>query len=90
MKRFMKNSFFLGFLLLTLTVIGQVKPSFQVVPLGVKGGIDEKNLSAYLVAPVNTNDFVCLAAGTINGGIEKAIENNVFKVSAEKVLKSYK
>ena len=65
----------------------QQKSSFQVVPLGVKGGIDEKNLSAYLLAPIGTNDFICLDAGTINAGIEKAIENKVFKVSANQVLK---
>lgn len=67
----------------------QQKPSFQIVPLGVKGGIDEKNLSAYLLAPVNTKDFICLDAGTINSGIEKAIENKVFKVSASEVLRKY-
>jgi 3',5'-cyclic-nucleotide phosphodiesterase len=89
MKRFIKNSLCRGFLLITLTAIGQFKPSFQVVPLGVKGGIDEKNLSAYLVAPINTKDYICLDAGTINTGIEKAVANKVFTVSAEKVLKSY-
>jgi hypothetical protein len=36
---------------------------------GVKGG-DETNLSAYLLAPVNTQNY-CLDAGTINAGIEK-------------------
>ncbi|WPO80296.1 3',5'-cyclic-nucleotide phosphodiesterase [Flavobacterium sp. KACC 22761] len=65
------------------------KPSFQVVPLGIKGGIDEKNLSAYLVAPSNTKDFICLDAGTVNAGIEKAIENKVFKVSTSEVLRKY-
>src|SRR4051812_41470513 len=63
--------------------------SFQVVPLGVKGGIDEKNLSAYLLAPIQTNDFICLDAGTINAGIEKAIENKTFKVSTSEVLRKY-
>ncbi|OMQ12161.1 MBL fold metallo-hydrolase [[Flexibacter] sp. ATCC 35103] len=65
------------------------KASFQVVPLGIKGGIDEKNLSAYLVAPIHTNDFIALDAGTINAGIEKAIENKTFKVSTEEVLRKY-
>ena len=65
------------------------KSSFQIVPLGIKGGIDEKNLSAYLIAPANTKDFVCLDAGTVNTGIEKAIENKVFKVSTSEVLRKY-
>ena len=62
---------------------------FQVVPLGVKGGIDETNLSAYMLAPINTQDYICLDAGTINAGIEKAIANTTFTVSANTVLQEY-
>jgi 3',5'-cyclic-nucleotide phosphodiesterase len=65
------------------------KSFFKVVPLGVMGGIDEKNLSAYLIAPSNTKDYICLDAGTINSGIEKAIENKVFKVPTSEVLRKY-
>ncbi|KLT70746.1 MBL fold metallo-hydrolase [Flavobacterium sp. ABG] len=65
------------------------KPSFQIVPLGIKGGIDEKNLSAYLLAPASTNDFICLDAGTINAGIEEAIEKKTFKISTSEVLRKY-
>ena len=82
---------FLYFVLLSFNAFAQKvqKATFQVVPLGIKGGIDEKNLSAYMVAPINTNDFICLDAGTINAGIEKAIENKVFKVSTSEVLRKY-
>jgi len=84
------GSLLLCFLLISSTVFSQKeKSSFQVVPLGVKGGIDEKNLSAYLLAPSNTNDFISLDAGTINAGIEKAIEKKTFKVSTNEVLKKY-
>ncbi|RXM42955.1 MBL fold metallo-hydrolase [Flavobacterium sp. YO12] len=78
-------------ILVTLNAFSQKdqKTSFQVVPLGVKGGIDEKNLSAYLLAPLHTNDFICLDAGTINAGIEVAIKNKVFKVSTSEVLRKY-
>jgi hypothetical protein len=31
--------------------------SFQVVPLGVKGGTDESNLSAYAVAATGTSEL---------------------------------
>lgn len=65
------------------------KSAFQVVPLGVKGGADEKNLSAYLLAPFNTKDFICLDAGTIYSGIEKAVENKVFKLATIDVLRKY-
>ena len=81
----------LCFLLISFNAFSQKeqKSSFQVVPLGIKGGIDEKNLSAYLLAPSNTKDFICLDAGTVNAGIEKAIENKVFKVPTSEVLRKY-
>ncbi|MFH6998068.1 MBL fold metallo-hydrolase [Flavobacterium sp. FlaQc-57] len=85
------NRLLVCFVLLSFNAFSQKvqKASFQVVPLGIKGGIDEKNLSAYMVAPTNTNDFICMDAGTINAGIEKAIENKVFKVSTSEVLRKY-
>lgn len=85
------NRFFLCLLLISLNTFSQKeqKASFQVVPLGVKGGIDEKNLSAYLLAPANAKDFICLDAGTVNAGIEKAIEKKTFKVSTSEVLRKY-
>lgn len=83
--------FLLCFILISLNAFSQKeqKSSFQVVPLGIKGGIDEKNLSAYLLAPTDTKDFICLDAGTVNAGIEKAIQNKVFKVSTSEVLRKY-
>ncbi|WP_264525958.1 MBL fold metallo-hydrolase [Flavobacterium sp. N502536] len=85
------SRFLVCFVLISVPAFSQKeqKKSFQVVPLGIKGGIDEKNLSAYLVAPANTHDFICLDAGTVNAGIEKAIENKVFKVSTSEVLRKY-
>jgi cAMP phosphodiesterase len=85
------NRLFISFLLISFNAFSQKeqKAAFQVVPLGVKGGIDEKNLSAYLIAPANTKDYICLDAGTINAGIEKAIENKTFKVSTSEVLRKY-
>ncbi|WP_427871602.1 MBL fold metallo-hydrolase [Flavobacterium sp. MMS24-S5] len=84
------NRLLLCFLLVTTSIFSQKeKTSFSVVPLGVMGGIDEKNLSAYLIAPANTTDYICLDAGTVNAGIEKAIENKTFKVSTSEVLRKY-
>ncbi|MDB5137075.1 MAG: 3,5-cyclic-nucleotide phosphodiesterase [Mucilaginibacter sp.] len=74
-------------LFLSISVFGQ--GTFRVVPLGVKGGIDESNLSAYMVAAVQTNNYICLDAGTLHYGIEKAIANKVFNVPAEQVLRRY-
>jgi cAMP phosphodiesterase len=75
--------------LLPLGLFAQVKvtPSFRVVPLGVLGGADESNLSAYMAAPYGSNNFVCLDAGTLHHGIQKAIDNHVFTAPVEQVLK---
>ncbi len=67
-----------------------VKTGFTIIPLGVKGGLDEANLSSYLVAANGTNNFISLDAGTINAGIQKAIENKSFaETSAEEIQKKY-
>jgi cAMP phosphodiesterase len=80
--------YFILLFLISIQLLAQ-KVAFKVVPLGVRGGLDETNLSAYLLAPVQTNDYICLDAGTINAGIEKAIANNVFTVSSSEVLRKY-
>lgn len=62
--------------------------SFTVVPLGVKGGLAESNLSAYLVAPAGSTDYVCLDAGTVYSGVEKAVANKVFAAPAGEVVRT--
>ena len=80
---------FLGTLCFFLFSFSAFSQSFKIVPLGVKGGIDESNLSAYMVAAGGTNDYICLDAGTLHYGIEKAISDKVFSIPAEQVLKQY-
>ncbi|UOG76036.1 3',5'-cyclic-nucleotide phosphodiesterase [Hymenobacter tibetensis] len=82
---------FLLALLVALPARGQrtEPPAFTVVPLGVKGGIEEGNLSAYMVAPVGSSSYVCLDAGSLRQGIENAVRNKVFSVPADTVLRSY-
>ena len=70
------------------SVCTQAQSSFQVVPMGVKGGSDESNLTAYAVAATGTEEFVCLDAGTIHAGIMKAAENNVWKGEVNELLKT--
>ena len=60
---------------------------FKVVPLGVKGGIDESNLSAYLLAPYRSEEYICLDAGTLHYGIQKAITNGVLKTNTHSFLR---
>lgn len=87
MFRFAKNLLPVIFLLNAFNAFGQ--SAFKVVPLGVKGGIDEANLSAYMVSAGQNNNYVCLDAGTLHSGIEKAIANKVFDIPAEQVLRRY-
>jgi cAMP phosphodiesterase len=61
--------------------------SFKVIPLGVKGGTDESNLSAYMIAPQGSNDYVCFDAGTLHYGIEKAILAKLLQGTAANVLR---
>jgi len=79
------------FLLLPGIALSQIKgnSTFRIIPLGVMGGIDESNLSAYMVAATGTNNYVCLDAGTLHYGIERAIDHKVFAIPAEQVLRQY-
>ena len=52
--------------------------TLEIVPLGIYGGGDESNLSAYLIGESNRNQYLALDAGTLRAGIQKAIENDVF------------
>jgi len=65
------------------------KPAFRLVPLGVLGGIDESNLSAYMLAAAGTNQYICLDAGTLHYGIQKAIVNKAFQAPGDRVLRQY-
>ncbi|HEY5741457.1 MAG TPA: 3',5'-cyclic-nucleotide phosphodiesterase [Terrimicrobiaceae bacterium] len=66
--------------------LGQAEPVFRVIPLGVKGGNDESNLSAFALAVHGTDAYVCLDAGTLFSGIERAIAARLFKGSVYHVL----
>jgi cAMP phosphodiesterase len=65
------------------------KSGSHVVPLGVLGGIEESNLSAYMVAPAGTKDYICFDAGTINAGLQKAVSKKIFTIDAARVQKEY-
>jgi cAMP phosphodiesterase len=85
----MKN-FLLMLLCLSLMIRSSAQAnanSFKIIPLGVKGGSEENNLSSYMLAAAGTDAYVCLDAGTLHAGIEKAIKNKLFKKSAVEVLR---
>lgn len=81
---------FLGFLCCFLGFCLHLSAqSFDLIPLGVYGGGDESNLSAYLIGEKDKNEFLSLDAGTVRAGLEKAVENKVFDKDAEYVLRNY-
>ena len=79
-------------LMVTAHVAGQTNNAsistngFKVIPLGVKGGLDESNLSAYLVAASGSDQFICLDAGTIYKGLELAAAKNIFIASNPSII----
>ncbi|HCA06119.1 3',5'-cyclic-nucleotide phosphodiesterase [Chryseobacterium sp.] len=62
--------------------------NFDVIPLGIYGGEQEDNLSAYLVGAPKDSAFLCLDAGTVNAGIRKAIQLKSLHGTEETVLKN--
>jgi cAMP phosphodiesterase len=82
----MKNILLLALCLSCMISHAQVS-TFKVIPLGIKGGSDESNLSSYMIAAAGTDAYVCLDAGTLHTGIEKAIANKIFRKNAADVLR---
>lgn len=75
------------FALIVITSACRAQSSFTVVPLGVKGGTDESNLSAYAIAGSDTRQYVCLDAGTLHAGIERSIKNKIWRGDASAFLR---
>jgi cAMP phosphodiesterase len=73
----------------TLFAQSKNEHSFKVLPLGIKGGLDESNLSAYMIAPVGSENYICADAGTIRHGIDVAIAAKAIKGSADVILNNH-
>ncbi|SKC88597.1 MBL fold metallo-hydrolase [Ohtaekwangia koreensis] len=74
------------FAVYAFTVLSQA--TFQVIPLGVKGGSDESNLSSYLVGVKGTTDYVCLDAGTIHAGLQRVVDRGLVKGTPSEIQRS--
>lgn len=48
-------------------------PAFEIIPLGVYGGLKDGNLSSYLVKPITSESYAALDAGTLVQGLEVAV-----------------
>jgi cAMP phosphodiesterase len=76
-------------ILLCLFIAGRLhaQTAFTVIPLGVKGGLDESNLSSYLVAASGSADFIAIDAGTLYAGIRVAIAQGSLAAPISRVLR---
>ena len=87
--RFNKRASLVCSILLSICCsVCQSEPVFKVIPLGVKGGSDESNLSAYALAVNGTNEYVCLDAGTLHYGIKQAIIAKLLNGTVSEVLQN--
>jgi cAMP phosphodiesterase len=80
------------FLLITSLIFQQFSAqNLEVIPLGVYGGIDESNLSSYLVGVKKNNSYLALDAGTLTSGIKRAIALDSFDTitDSQLILKNY-
>ncbi len=68
--------------------LGRAQSGFKVIPLGVEGGNDESNLSAYAVAVSGTDAYVCLDAGTLYYGIERAAAAQLLNGTVFEILRN--
>jgi cAMP phosphodiesterase len=83
-----RNFWLWSLFVLLLATSSQAQPVFKVIPLGVKGGTDESNLSSYMLAPIHSDNYVCLDAGTLNFGLQQAVKNGTLKGFAGTILKN--
>lgn len=61
--------------------------NFKIIPLGVYGGLDESNLSAYLISDNQNDKYLSLDAGTLHSGLKVYMKRNKIKGSAEQFLR---
>jgi cAMP phosphodiesterase len=84
----MRNWLFCFVLLGACLSLASGQSTFKVIPLGAEGGNDESNLSAYAVAISGTDAYLCLDAGTVYYGIERAIAAELLSGTVFDVLRN--
>lgn len=62
----------------------ETKGVFELVTLGSTGGIQDGNLSAFLLRTLTEPNYIALDAGTLTNGINVALSHNAFKYLAVK------
>ncbi|EAM2342702.1 3',5'-cyclic-nucleotide phosphodiesterase [Salmonella enterica] len=57
---------------------------FELIPLGVYGGTDTSNLTSFLLKSSKHNKYICLDAGTVATGIDKALKQGSINLGERK------
>lgn len=63
---------------ITPAIAKPANPSFELITLGDTGGIQDGNLSAFLLRALTEENYIALDSGTLVNGINVAIENHAF------------
>lgn len=63
----------------TLAQTPETSAIFELVTLGDSGGIEDGNLSAFLLRALSEPNYIALDAGTLVNGINVALSNNAFQ-----------
>ncbi|MFO8947156.1 3',5'-cyclic-nucleotide phosphodiesterase [Legionella pneumophila serogroup 1] len=69
----MRQLFIIMFIFL-LSNAGYCAPAFEILPLGVYGGLKDGNLSAYLIKGIESKNYTALDGGTLVHGLEVAVD----------------
>lgn len=62
----------------TASMPPETSPIFELITLGDSGGIEDGNLSAFLLRALSEPNYIALDAGTLVNGINVALSNNAF------------
>ena len=57
-----------------LSNVAYCAPVFEILPLGIYGGLKDGNLSAYLLKNIESENYTALDGGTLAHGLEVAVE----------------
>jgi 3',5'-cyclic-nucleotide phosphodiesterase len=65
-------------------------PAFEIVPLGVYGGLKDGNLSAYLVKSLESENYAALDGGSLVSGLAAAVEKqSVHNLNVEELMQKH-
>ncbi|HAT2137835.1 TPA: 3',5'-cyclic-nucleotide phosphodiesterase [Legionella pneumophila] len=65
---------FITMFIVLLSNAGYGAPTFEILPLGVYGGLKDGNLSAYLIKGIESKNYTALDGGTLVHGLEVAAD----------------